>query len=314
VAPSSALAPITDDAQPAPFPGGAAIHDDEHAWVLVETDPERSVGAVMAWASQRGLAHVDLLTESSPGVVARRAALFRDPLVVWRVSGRQTERATPDPLPPKREPSRRALDHVASLHDAGLDIVIEHGEVAGEWLGLEVARVVVDDAGARVEVGVGRHDREAFAMIHGEVPAGAALEQVIGEVRRHRRPGDLTHPLARLAAERWLRAVLVRSPELVGATQLEPAEPTLARDNVGDPAPAIAVGRGLSGEPVVVAASTGVDLDLVPAAADARLAHAPGARLVLALPERDALPVTRRLAARLVDPADVVTVPADYRA
>jgi hypothetical protein len=51
----------------------------------------------------------------------------------------------------------------------------------------------------------------------------------------------------------------------------------------------------------------------VPAAADARLAHARDARLVLVVPERDAHPVTAALAAELVHPAEVVTVPDDWR-
>ena len=57
----------------------------------------------------------------------------------------------------------------------------------------------------------------------------------------------------------------------------------------------------------------GIDLGLVPMAADLRLAHAPGARLVLVVPERDAHPVTRRLAAALVEPAEVVALPGDWR-
>ena len=49
----------------------------------------------------------------------------------------------------------------------------------------------------------------------------------------------------------------------------------------------------------------------MPFAADARDAlGGPDARLVLAVPERDAHPVTRALAARLAVPADVVAVPA----
>jgi hypothetical protein len=135
---------------------------------------------------------------------------------------------------------------------------------------------------------------------------------VVSEVRRHRRPGDLTHPLARLAAERWMRSALVARPAMVGASALEPAEPTVARADIRDASPAIAVGSGPQGR-VVVAASTGVDLDLVPAAADARAALAPGATLVLALRACDALPVTHRLAARLVEPAEIVIVPDDFR-
>jgi hypothetical protein len=53
---------------------------------------------------------------------------------------------------------------------------------------------------------------------------------------------------------------------------------------------------------------------LVPLATDARLADGRNPRLVLAVPEGDDHPVTRRLAAALVEPAEVVTVPADWRA
>jgi hypothetical protein len=63
----------------------------------------------------------------------------------------------------------------------------------------------------------------------------------------------------------------------------------------------------------VVACSIGVHLDLVPAGADARELVAPDARLLLALPERDAHPVTRALAQRLVHPAELVPVEDDWR-
>ena len=45
-----------------------------------------------------------------------------------------------------------------------------------------------------------------------------------------------------------------------------------------------------------------------------RLGHAPDARLVLVLPERDAHPITRALAASLAAPAEIVTRPGDWRA
>jgi hypothetical protein len=83
------------------------------------------------------------------------------------------------------------------------------------------------------------------------------------------------------------------------------------------------VGEDASGQRVVVACSVGIALDLVPTAADARLAidsaaggqpAGPPSRLVLALPERDDHPGTRRAAARLLAPAEVVTIPGDWRA
>jgi hypothetical protein len=53
---------------------------------------------------------------------------------------------------------------------------------------------------------------------------------------------------------------------------------------------------------------------VIPAAADARLAHAPGARLVVVLPEGDLHAVTVALAAQLAEPADLVAIPGDWRA
>jgi hypothetical protein len=54
--------------------------------------------------------------------------------------------------------------------------------------------------------------------------------------------------------------------------------------------------------------SVGVDLDLVPAAADVRLADGRDARLAVVVPERDVHPVTVALAAALVQPAEVVGI------
>jgi hypothetical protein len=281
--------------------------------VLVDDRPARSLGGVLAWSEQRGLAETHVLAEEATGVLARRAQLFRNPVTVWAIDGRTLRRAEPVAHATPPEPAEAALDLVGLIRDAGADIVIEHGQVRGEVLGLEVARVVVEDDVARVDVGVGRHDREAFAMVHGDVPAPDAVRRVVAEVRRHRGRGDRTHPLARLAAERWLRSALIEDPTLVGATALEAADSTIEPASLKDPAPAISVGRDAAQRRIVVACSVGVDLDVVPSAADARDAHAPDARLVVALPERDAVPVTSRLAESLVDPAEIVTLPLDFR-
>ncbi|WP_208027122.1 hypothetical protein [Rhabdothermincola sediminis] len=296
------------------FPGGAAARHDDRAFVLLDAPRGRGLGKAIAWADQQGAGEVHLLTEDHAGVFARQARYFRLPATVWQVDGRSVERAEPEPLRPPAAPPEAALDLVGLLAAEGVDIVIEHGEVRGEILGLEIARIVVDGADARIEVGVGRHDREAFALVHGDLPTTDALRSVVDSVRRQRRPDDLGHPLARLAAERWLRAALITEPHRVGARSLEPVEPTVPRESIKDTAAAVAVGVDLDGHPIVVACSVGIDLDLVPAAADARAAHAPGARLVLALPERDAHPVTRRLAGALHEPAELVEVIGDWRA
>lgn len=300
-----------DGAEVHAFPGGAALRVGRRGWVLVDGDGATSVGRALAWAQRYDLDELHLLVTSGAGVAARRAGLFAPAPQVWAIDGRALVPADPAPPPTPVAPPAEALDLVGALSAAGAEIVVEHGVVRGEVLGLEVARVVVaDDGEARIEVGVGRHDREAFAMVHGHLATGEALARVVAEVRAQRMAEGPAHPLRTLAAERFVRTRLVAEPALVGASSLEPVEPTLARDDLRDAATAVAVGFDVAGGRVVVACSSGVDLDLVPAAADARAAHAPGARLLLTLAPRDALPVTRRLAASLAEPAEVVELDA----
>lgn len=292
------------EGEPAAFPGGAAMAVDSRAVVLAQDSPSRSLGPALAWARQAGASSLDLIVEDAAGHLARRAAAFARPPTVWWARGREVHPVEPEPLPTPMPPPPGALDAAADLRAAGADVVVEHGVVVGEILGLEIARVV----DGRVEVGVGRNDREAFAMLHGDLPPRAAVTTVLDAVRSARRPGGPNHPLQRLAQERWLREVVLARPELVGADRLDRHEGPQPRPTVKDPWPAVAVGSE-----VVVVCSVGIDLDLVPFAADARLAVDPSARLVLVVPERDDHPVTRALAAALRDPADIVTVPAGWQ-
>jgi hypothetical protein len=294
--------------------GAAAARAGHRGWFLVDEHPARSLGPALAWAGQHGITDLHVLAEEAAGVLARRAALFDPAPTVWQVDGRDRTAAAPEPLPDADTVPAPATEEFALLlADVGVDVVVEHGVVSGEVLGLEVARVVVaDDGSASLEVGVGRHDRDAFAMVHGDLPAREALATVVDAVRAQR-TADRSHPLSRLAQERWLRAEVLADPTRVGCTRLEPVAPVLPRQSVKDVAAAGAVGEDADGRPVVVACSVGIDLDLVPTAADLRAQRSPGARLLLAVPERDDHPVTRRLAAALVDPAEVLVLPADWR-
>jgi hypothetical protein len=210
--------------------------------------------------------------------------------------------------------------------------VVEHGVIAGEVRGLEIARVVPVAAGSpllaagaagpdgwQVAVGVGHHDREARDEMHPDEPLAESLDRVVGLVRGLRVAGAPRHPANTLARERWLRAILVAHPGLVGAVSLYAVPSPLPRVDLRLPAPAPAAGIDVAGAPVVVVASVGVDLDLVPTAAEARLLWdlarpdgTPAARLVLVVPEGDDYPVTRELAAGLAAPAEIVTVPRDW--
>jgi len=298
------------------FPGGATVRVGSAGWVLLDERPERGLGPALIWADRAGVAELNVVVEDAgaAGLLARRARAFASPPLVWRAEGHALTRAEPAPFPAPVEPPAVARETIGVLLDAGVEVTVEHGEIRGEIRGLEVARVAVDDDGAaRIEVGVGRHDREAFAMVHGSLPTPEALASVVQSVDTFRRPETEAHALHRLAPEGWLRWRVVTDPAFVGLGALQPAEPTVPRDSVKDTGAAIAVGTDADGAPVVVACSVGIDLDVVPAGADARAALAPDARLVIVLPERDDHPVTRHLAEALAAPAEIVTVPADWR-
>ncbi len=341
--------------QLATFPGGAAGHGNGSAWVLADRRPERSLGPALAWARQAGADHLHLLVEAGGGSLARRASAFAAAPQVWWVRGRALDPAGAEPLSPSGVPASdggggsgtlAGLTErlVPAVRAIGADLVAHpDGTLRVEVLGLEVARMVrkagVDPGSPslRLEVGVGHHDRQAHRMVAGhdldaehlddlDGPAAAALDQVVTQVRSHRRAQAPSHPANQLAPERWLRAVLVARPDLVGASSLAAVELPTLPSAFGDPAPAAALGTDGDGGAVLVVCSTGVDLDLVPAAADARLARsvelgslgragdrAEVPRLVLALPAADDLPVTRALAAALAEPAEVRPVPPAWR-
>lgn len=317
----------------ASFPLGAALVAGDTpggtAWVYVAENPSRGLGAALAWAERRGVGEaaggaLHLLVDEESAALARRAGQFARPeITVWSVVGAALVPAEPAPAPAlASEPAQPAPQELVDLLlDAGVEVVVEGGIVRGEVNGLEVARIVHGETTAGVpierpllEVGVGAADREMTALVHGELTPEEQLFRVVEIVRRHRRPGAPRHPLNELVPERWLRAGLCRDAGALGLATLRPAEGAQPRPNLRDRGVAVASGTTAEGGPVVVTCSVGIDLDLVPAAADARLAVAPDAELWLVVPERDDHPGTRRLAGSLREPARVVPVPGDWRA
>jgi hypothetical protein len=281
--------------------------------VLVDERPARGLGPALAWSERRGVEQLHVIVDDDAGRLARQAEWFEAPPTVWWARGRELHQVDPEPHAPSPAPPPEAMALADDIEAAGATVVVEHGSVTGEVLGLEVARVTGSAGTIALEVGIGRHDREAFAIIHGDLPTGEALAGVVEAVRRDRRADHPSSPLHRIAQERWLREVVLTRPDLVGASLLERNEGPMARPNVKDPWPAVLSGVDADGGEVVVVCSVGVDLDLVPYASDARATDAPDARLVLVLPERDAVDITRRLAGRLREPADLVTVGDGWR-
>jgi hypothetical protein len=303
---------------------GAGDHEGTTAWLYIVDVAHRALGAALVWADRQEVDELHVLADAESGVLARRAQWFAPPVPsVWDVVGQGRDvslvEAVPAPWPDHDAPVPPS-ELVGILDTAGVEVVTEAGMVRGEVEGLEVARIVHGEStggvpldGPLLEVGVGAADRELTAMVHGGVPPVDQLARAVEIIRRHRRPDAPRHPLNQLVPERWLRAVLVRDPSSIGLATLVPSEGARPRPNLNDVDVAIAQGTTPEGAPVVVACSVGIDVELVPAAADARARRAPDAELWLVVPERDDHPVTRRLAERLVSPARVVTVPDSWR-
>jgi hypothetical protein len=229
------------------------------------------------------------------------------------VDGTALTQAEPEPLPAEPPLDPAVVPLADAIRAAGAEPVVEHGVLRGEVLGLEVARAVVDERGPMLEVGVGKHDRQAQGMVHGDAPTADTLARAVAMVEGHRRANAPHHPYNRLAPERWLRARAVAEPALVGAAELAPVPSPVEVDDLRKAAPAAAAGVDVKGRPLVAVFSTGVDVDLVPVAVDARIADGRDARLVIVVPQRDDHPYLRSLAQALKDPAEVVTVPDDWR-
>lgn len=301
--------PLVDDPS-APGHGVAATRaaDSAAGWVLLDHADARQLGAALAWARRRRIpAELALLVGGADaprtaGVLARRAACFTDPPTVWLVEGRRLRQVTATPHGPLDDPEVPAR-FARAMEERGLEVVCEHGEVRAELLGLEVARM----AGGQLAVGCGPRDQAARAMLTPGADPMDSLDEVVAAVRERRRAGAGHHPLNAHARQRWMRSVLLSDPSLAGAARLRPVAPVTRGADV----PAPAVGADTSGRSVAVVCSAGVDADLVPEAADVRLREGT-ARLVLVVARGDDHPLNRALASRLVEPAEMVTLPPGW--
>jgi hypothetical protein len=307
---------VVDDAEEPGFPAGAALLAATTAWVLAEDDPARSLGGALVWAKRHDATSVHLLAADHTGLLARRAAHFEVDVEVWRIDGAELHAAVASQLPPPPSLDPSALAFVTVFEQAGADVVEEAGILRAEVLGLEVARVEVDDATgqARLAVGVGKHDREARREIRGDAQGFDDLFEAVRIVAEHRVPAGTGQAAFHLSPERWLRSVVVRRPDLVGAYELGPVPSPNRRDDLRQTAVAPAAGTDGGGAPLLVVCSVGTDLDLVPSGVDAWLADGRRPHLRFVVPEGDDYRATRDLVAALRLSADLVTVPPDWRA
>ncbi len=258
-------------------PGVSGLIDGGHAYY--QADDPRGLGPAIRWARSNGATALTLLAEADvAGDLARRAELLgvrsgpadagagsTITVEVWSARGPEVEPARPSDL--------RPVPALPPAHRRFASMIAEAG-----------ARPVddLDGGGPRLAVGVGQADRELQSFIHGHLDDDANLRRAIGAVVRHRRPGSASHPLSRLSRQRWLRSVLIDEPGRLGLDALEPLAPLRPPRTLLSQEPVAA--RSSS---AVVVCSVGVDLDLLPEAADYRYREDPGAELIVVVPERD---------------------------
>jgi len=295
------------------FGPGAALMAGDDAWVLLDADPARGLGPALAWSTRRQARRVHVLAESATGILARRAECFAPtstlgPIAVGHIDGRAVLPAIAEPLAESCDPPPEHLALLPVIVDGGATPIVEHGVLTGEVAGLEVCRATTDlvDGVTRLEVGIGAHDREAFQLLHGDRPTREALADVVAAVAPYRRPDSPPHPLNRIARARALRAQLIDAPEIIGATGVRAVPPPARRPNVRDEWPCVAI-ADIDGRLVTVVCSSGVDLDVVPFACDARAATGVAECLVV-MRGRDALPIQHELVAALLDPVRIVAL------
>jgi hypothetical protein len=278
------------------FALGAGFLTASAVWVLVDGEASRSLGPVLAWTSQFHRP-VHLLVEQNAGLLARRAQLFDVDITVWHVDGHAISSAIAEPHTASASATDDHLSFVDIIESSGADALVEHGVVVGEVRGLEMCRVV-DDATTgevRLEVGMGRHDREAFTMIHGELPTAQAMRQVIDAVLPHRTEGADSHPFNQFGVERLSRWKAIKDPTSIGFSTLAPADPPVLRTNVKDAVPCVAIGLTGAKRLSTAVFVHGVDLDCVSFAVDA--ASRLGTQdVTIAVRRRDVIASIERLA------------------
>lgn len=296
---------------------GAGIADGPAAGTrsgfYLAVDEPRALGRALHWARSNDLSRLSILADGHSADLARRAELLTSDgtppgtVSVWEVVGADVEEAVPAPAeaPPELPEDHRRLASVIS--EAGARPVDDRGRLIAEVAGLEIGRVIDGEDGPRLDIGVGQADRELNQLVHGTNEPGDELRRVIRAVAEYRRAGS-HHPLTRVGRERWLRSTLLDNPSPVGATMLEPLVPLRSRSGLNIDIPAAAAGRTVDGRPIVVVTMVGVDLDLIPEAADYRDRHDPDAELVLGMPERD-LRLNVGLLDRLADARAVALEP-----
>ena len=67
---------VDDAPDPVEFAPGAALITADSAWVFLDDQPAKRLGAALLWAMRQGAGHLHVIAESGTGQLARRAGEF----------------------------------------------------------------------------------------------------------------------------------------------------------------------------------------------------------------------------------------------
>lgn len=298
-----------------------AATDGVNAFILLDSVGPGDLAGSLLWALRQAATSLTVFVDGDGADLARWASYFElagGTVQVRAVDGAASRLVSPSRVPAVRDAPEIPAELQAVLDDAGVEVVHEWGVTRGEVLGLEVARLVEwptetgGDGELHLEAGVGRFDRDAMAAAHPDAAPAESLARAVDAVRRHRYPGAPTHALQRLARSRWLRSVAVADPGLIGARSLEPIGLSVEAEGLKDQHPAAAAGTDADGAPLIAVFSSGVDLGVVPLAADTRAMVDPAAELRIVAPPQDLHAATLRLIEALREPANTVALDAPW--
>ena len=291
-------------------PGGAWLVRGDTLWARLDERPHRAIGSVIALALREGVERLEVLVgaEDAAPIVARRARQWNLPISVRHLDERTPVAVEPAAHVIAPTVPEAHLAFTEAISAAGADPVVAHGALTAQFRGLEIARVIDDGDGARLEVGVGANDREAFRELHiGEAPE-AALARVVRAVAGHRVDGARPHPFTTMSPEGYLASALRADPGVVGVGNLALTGSAVAPVGAVDAGPVMLIGGGR-----LFACTTGVDLGAMPDALDTLDAMVATGEisdpaLTVIVPSRNRLPVLDRLAAAAVAPVPILQI------
>ncbi len=267
------------------------------------------LGTAVIWAAANNCTSTNLIVDEGAGELAHAATGFAQPApVIWLATGRTIAKA--EPITPTVDAPPACAVLTAELSTAGLDIVADHGVWLGEINGLEVARVGMRDGECSIDIGVGAYDQFASAALSPDRNVAESLETVVSMVAPHRQASSTPHALGRIVRSRWLRAQLVRNPDVIGLDSLNPIPLLHERPGMNETQPAAALGTSAD-DIILVCCTVGLDLGIAETAAGLIALHQPDS-LIVVLPPRDHHPRIVDAVASLAVPSRVETVEGEW--